>query len=313
MTQDAATSTRAVATDTRGVVLALAAYGLWGLFPFYFMLLDKAGPLEIVGHRVVWSLVFCLIGVILWRGLPELRDVLRRPRLRNGLMLGGAMVSVNWLVYVWAVLNNHVVDTALGYFINPLFTVALAVLVLGERLRPAQWAAVGIGAAAVLVIAVGHGQVPWVALGLATSFGLYGLVKNRVGGRVSPLVGLTVETGGLTPIALGYLVWLQAAGAGSFTGYGPDHTLLLVGAGLVTALPLLLFAGAASRLPLSTMGLIQYVAPVIQFGIGVWVNQEQMPPARWIGFGLVWVALIVLTADSLRAHQRPTLVEPGIE
>ena len=317
MTQDTAATGSPIApqvTDPRGVVLALAAYGLWGLFPLYFVLLGAAGPLEIVGHRVLWSLAFCLLGVIGWRSMPELREVLRRPRLRNGLILGGAMVSVNWLVYVWAVLNDHVVDTALGYFVNPLFTVMLAVLVLGERLRPTQWVAVGIGAAAVGVIAIGHGQVPWVALALAGSFGLYGLIKNRVGGKVSPLVGLTVETGGLTPIALGYLVWLQFTGSGSFAHHGVGHALLLIGCGIVTALPLLLFAGAASRLPLSMMGLIQYVAPVIQFGIGVWVNHEQMPPARWVGFGLVWVALIILTADSLHTARRPLpLVDPELK
>ncbi|MCW5953787.1 MAG: EamA family transporter RarD [Propionibacteriaceae bacterium] len=299
--------------DSRGVLLALAAYGLWGVFPFYFMLIGAAGPLEIVGHRVVWSLVFCLIGVLAWRALPEFRAVLRSPRLRTGLVLAGVLVSVNWLVYVWGVLNDHIVDTALGYFINPLFTVTLAVLVLRERLRPAQWAAVGIGAVAVIVIAIGYGRVPWVALALATSFGLYGLAKNRVGGKVSPLVGLTVETGGLTPVALGYLIWLQVTATGTFTSHGPAHALLLAGAGIVTAVPLLLFAGAASRIPLSMMGLIQYVAPVIQFAIGVWVNHEVMPMPRWIGFGLVWVALVVLTVDSLRAARpRPLLVEPEI-
>lgn len=299
--------------DTKGILLALAAYGLWGAFPFYFMLLGAAGPLEIVGHRVVWSLVFCLIGVLAWRARTELRAVLRSPRLRTGLVLAGVLISVNWLVYVWGVLNDHIVDTALGYFINPLFTVTLAVLVLRERLRPAQWVAVGIGTAAVIVIAVGYGQIPWVALALATTFALYGLAKNRTGGKVSPLVGLTVETGGITPIALGYLVWLQATGIGSFVNHGPGHALLLAAAGVVTAVPLLLFAGAASRIPLSMVGLIQYVAPVLQFGIGVWVNHEVMPLPRWIGFGLVWVALIVLTIDSLRAvRQRPILVEPEI-
>jgi chloramphenicol-sensitive protein RarD len=314
VTQAETTAPTVRPTDTKGILLALAAYGLWGAFPFYFMLLGDAGPLEIVGHRVLWSLVFCLIGVIAWRALAELRAVLRSPRLLTGLMVAGVLVSVNWLVYVWGVLNDHIVDTALGYFINPLFTVTLAVLVLRERLRPAQWAAVGIGTAAVIVIAIGYGQVPWVALVLATTFGLYGLAKNRVGGRVSPLVGLTVETGGISPVAFGYLVWLQATGASSFIGHGPGHSLLLVGAGAVTAVPLLLFAGAASRIPLSMMGLIQYVAPVIQFGIGVWVNHEVMPLPRWIGFGLVWVALIILTIDSLRAaRNRPIPVEPDNE
>lgn len=300
-------------TDTRGILIALVAYVLWGAFPVYFKLLDIAGPLEIIGHRVLWSFLFCLLGVVAWRALPELRAVLRSPRLRSGLILAGVLVTVNWLVYVWGVLNDHIVDAALGYFINPLFTVTLAVLVLHERLRPAQWAAVGIGAVAVIVIAVGYGQIPWVALALAISFGLYGLVKNRVGGKVSPLVGLTVETSALAPIALGYLLWLQVTGTGTFTGNGTLHTTLLASAGIITAIPLLLFAEAAARIPLSMIGLIQYLTPTIQFAFGVWINHEVMPLPRWIGFGLVWVALIVMTVDSLHAaRQRPLLVEPEI-
>ncbi len=299
--------------DTRGILIAVAAYLLWGAFPLYFKQIAVAAPLEIIGHRVLWSFVFCLLGVVAFRALPEFRAVLRNPRLRSGLMLAGVLVTLNWLVYVWGVVNDHIVDTALGYFINPLFTVTLAVLVLHERLRPAQWAAVGVGAAAVVVIAVGYGQIPWVALALALTFGLYGLVKNRVGGKVSPLVGLTVETAPLAPLALGYLIWLQVTSSGTFTGHGALHTTLLASAGIVTAIPLLLFAEASGRIPLSMMGLIQYLTPTLQFAFGVWINHEVMPPARWIGFGLVWIALIVLTADSLRvARQRPILVEPEI-
>ncbi|MEA5054833.1 MAG: EamA family transporter RarD [Propionicimonas sp.] len=306
-------STPARATDTRGALLAVTAYLLWGAFPLYFKQLDPAGPVEIIGHRVLWSFVFCLRGVVVVRALPEFRAVLRNRRLMAGLMGAGVLVTINWLVYVWGVVNDHIVDTALGYFINPLFTVTLAVLVLHEKLRPAQWVAVGVGAAAVIVIAVGYGQIPWVALALAVSFGLYGLVKNRVGGKVSPLVGLTVETSALAPIALIYLVWLQATGNGTFVGHGPLHTTLLASAGIVTAIPLLLFAEASGRIPLSMMGLIQYLTPTIQFAFGVWVNHEVMPLPRWIGFGLVWVALITLTVDSLRsARRRPILVEPEI-
>ncbi|MEN0071042.1 MAG: EamA family transporter RarD, partial [Propionicimonas sp.] len=227
MAQDATTQTPPIeqpGTDTRGVLLALAAYGLWGAFPFYFKLISAAAPLEIIGHRILWSFLFCLLGVVAWRVLPELRAVVRNRRLRTGLMAAGVLVTINWLIYVWGVLNDHIVDTALGYFINPLFTVTLAVLVLRERLRPVQWAAVGIGGLAVLVIALGYGQVPWVALALAVTFGLYGLVKNRVGGKVTPLVGLTVETSALAPFALGYLVWLQLAGTGTFTTQGTLHT-----------------------------------------------------------------------------------------
>lgn len=297
-------------TDPRGIGLAVAAYLLWGAFPLYFGLLSAASALEIIGHRIVWSFVFCLLGVLVWREVPRLRAVYRDRRLFVGLTLGGVLVAANWLIYVWGVINDHIVDAALGYFINPLFTVALAVLVLRERLRPAQWVAVGIGAVAVLVIAVGLGQIPWVALGVATTFALYGLVKNRVGGRVSPLVGLTVETTAMTPVALAYLVWLQAAGAATFLNHGLGHTLGLASAGVVTAIPLLLFAGAAARIPLSAMGLIQYLTPMLQFALGVWVNHESMPTARWVGFGLVWVALVVFSLDSLYAA-RPRSTRPS--
>nr|WP_300150751.1 EamA family transporter RarD [Propionicimonas sp.] len=298
--------------DSRGLLLALAAYLLWGAFPFYFKALSAADPFEIVGHRLVWTFVFCGLGVVLWREWGHLRDVVANRKLFWGLTAAGVLVTVNWSIYVWGVLNDHIVDAALGYFINPLFTVTLAVFVLHERLRPAQWIAVGVGLAAVVVITVGYGQVPWVALSLAVSFGLYGLVKKQVGGRVSPLVGLTVETALLTPLALAFLVWLQATGASAFLSHGPGLTAGLALAGAVTAIPLLLFAAASSRIPLSMMGLIQYLTPVIQFSIGVWINHEVMPLARWIGFGLVWVALVLLTVDSLRAARRPVLVEPEV-
>ena len=298
--------------DSRGLLLAFLAYLLWGAFPLYFQLLSAADPVEIIGHRLVWTFLFCLAGVLIWREWTHLRQVLADRKLFWGLSLAGVLVSANWLIYVWGVLNNHIVDAALGYFINPLFTVSLAVFVLGEKLRKAQQVAVGIGLLAVVVIAVGYGQVPWVALSLAISFGLYGLVKKQVGGRVSPLVGLTVETAMLAPIALAYLVWLQASGGSAYLAHGPGLTIALTLAGAITAIPLLMFAAASSRIPLSMMGLIQYLTPVIQFSFGVWVNHEVMPLPRWIGFGLVWVALIVLTVDGLRRAQRPDLVEPEV-
>jgi chloramphenicol-sensitive protein RarD len=298
--------------DSRGLLLAFSAYLLWGAFPLYFHLLAAAGPLEIIGHRIWWSFLFCLAGVLVWREWGHLRQVLATPRLFWGLAGAGVLVSLNWLIYVWGVLNNHIVDAALGYFINPLITVMLAVLVLGERLRTAQKVAVGVGLVAVVVIAVAYGQIPWVALALAISFGGYGLVKKQVGGVVSPLVGLTVETMLLTPLALGYLLWLQFTGAGAYLSNGPGLTVALTLAGAITAIPLLLFAAASSRIPLSMMGLIQYLTPLIQFSIGVWINHEAMPASRWIGFGLVWVALGVLTVDSLRAARRPALIDPEV-
>lgn len=291
--------------DSRGLTFAFAAYFLWGSFPLYFEALSAAGAFEIIGHRVVWTFVFCFLGVLVWREWGHLRAVLANPALFWGLTGAGILVTLNWSIYVWGVLNDHVVDASLGYFINPLVTVTLAVVVLHERLRTAQKVALGIGALAVVVIAVGYGQIPWVALSLAATFALYGLVKKQVGGRVSPLVGLTVETALLAPIALAFLIWLQVSGSSNYLSHGPALTIGLSLAGVVTAIPLLLFAAASARIPLSMMGLIQYLTPVIQFSIGVWVNHEVMPPARWIGFGLVWVALVVLTVDSLRNARRP--------
>lgn len=291
-------------------MLAFAAYLVWGAFPFYFKLLDAAGPWEIIGHRVVWTFVFCLLAVVVWGQLGHLRQVLADRKLFWGLTGAGALVTINWSIYVWGVLNDHVVDTALGYFINPLVTVGLAVVVLKEKLRRPQWIAVGVGALAVVVITIGYGQVPWVALSLAASFGLYGLAKNRVGGRVAPLVGLTVETALLTPVALAFLIWLQASGAAHLVSGWPGLTIGLIAAGVVTAVPLVMFAAAASRIPLSMIGLIQYLAPTIQFSFGVWINHEVMPLPRWIGFGLVWVALVVLTVDSIRAARAVPVGEP---
>lgn len=301
------------ALDRRGLVLAFAAYLIWGAFPFYFKLLSAAGAFEIIGHRVLWTFVFCLLGVVLWREFGHLREVIANPKLFWGLTGAGLLVTANWSIYVWGVLNNHVVDAALGYFINPLVTVGLAVMVLKERLRTAQKVAVGIATVAVITIAIGYGQIPWVALSLAISFGLYGLVKKKVGGRVSPLVGLTVETALLTPLALAFLIWLQATDTSSLLAHGPGLAIGLVSAGLVTAVPLLMFAAAAGRIPLSMMGLIQYVTPTIQFAFGVWFNHEAMPLPRWIGFGLVWVALAVLTIDSLRSTQSlPPVGDPEV-
>ena len=296
-------STKPGALDRRGLLLAFSAYLIWGAFPFYFTLLSAAGPFEIIGHRIVWTFIFCGVAMLIWGEWRHYREVLADRRLFLGLTAAGLLVTVNWSIYVWGVLNNHVVDAALGYFINPLVTVGLAVVVLKEQLRTTQKIAVGVGAAAVIVLAVGYGQIPWVALSLAVSFGTYGLLKKKVGGRVSPLVGLTVETTVLAPLALTWLVWLQASGGSNLTSHGPWLTVGLVASGLITAVPLLLFAAAASRIPLTMIGLIQYVTPTLQFAFGVWLYHEAMPPFRWAGFALVWVALAILTVDSVRASR----------
>ncbi|OCI29359.1 EamA family transporter RarD [Oerskovia enterophila] len=293
--------------DRLGVVLGASAYFLWGAMPLFFPLLQPAGPLEIISHRVVWSLLFCLLLLLVMRKLPAYRAVFRVRRTVGLLAIAAVLVATNWAVYVYGVLSGHVLDAALGYFINPLVTVLLAVLVLKERLRPAQWVALGIGASAVIILTIGLGRLPWIALTLAISFGLYGLVKNRVGRDVEALPGLAVETTLLFPVALGYLVFLGATGVGTFGTEGTGHALLLASSGIVTALPLLLFGAAARRLPLSLVGMLQYLAPVLQLLVGLLVFHEPMPPARWAGFSLVWLALIVLSVDGLRAMRASRL------
>ncbi|WP_108723760.1 EamA family transporter RarD [Cellulomonas timonensis] len=292
--------------DRVGLATGLSAYVLWGMLPLYFPLLQPAGAVEIIGHRIIWSLGFCVLLLAVTRGWRPFATTLRSPRTMGLLVVAAVVLAINWLVFVYGVLSDQVVDAALGYFINPLVTVALAVLVLHERLRPAQWAAVGIGATAVVVITVGSGRLPWIALALAGSFGLYGLLKNRVGRTVGAVPGLAVETLVLAPVALGYLMVLEVSGNGTFVAHGGWHVVALVASGVITAVPLLLFGSAARRLPLSIVGMMQYLAPMMQFAIGVLVFREAMPPARWWGFSLVWLALIVLSVDGLRARRAQT-------
>nr|WP_277818672.1 EamA family transporter RarD [Cellulosimicrobium arenosum] len=283
------------------MLFGVGAYALWGTMPLYFPLLEPAGPVEIIAHRIVWCLVVCVLALLVTGGLRRFRAVLRDRRTFATLALGGVLVATNWTIYVYGVLSGHVLDAALGYFVNPLVTVLLAVVVLRERLRPAQWVALGLGAAAVVVITAGVGEVPWIALGVAFSFGLYGLVKNRVGRTVEALPGLAAETAALAPFALAFLLWLGLTGAGTFTPADTGHDLLLASSGIVTAGPLLLFAAAARRIPLAVVGMLQYLTPVLQFLCGLLVFHEAMPPSRWIGFSLVWIALVVLSTDAVRA------------
>jgi chloramphenicol-sensitive protein RarD len=293
-----------------GVLSGLAAYSLWGLFPLYFPLLKPAGGLEIVAHRVLWSLLF--IGLLLtavrrWSHVRAL--VTDRRRL---LVLTGAavLIAANWLVFVYGVNSGHVVETSLGYFINPLVSVLLGVVVFSERLRPLQWTAVGIAAVAVAVLTVDYGRLPWIALTLALTFALYGLMKKIV--RVEAAPGLFVETLLVAAPAIVVLAVLHGDGGGTFGNAGAGHAALLVGSGVATAIPLLLFAAAARRIPLSTVGLLQYLTPLMQLAIGVFVYDEPMPPARLAGFAIVWVALAVFTADMLR-HARATSRRPDAE
>lgn len=279
-----------------GLAFGVGAYGIWGLFPAFFPLLKPAGAVEILAHRIIWSFVFLVVVVVLVGRLRELRTIGGRTWLL--LAAASALISANWVIYVYAVNNGHVVDAALGYFINPLVTVLLGMLVFRERLTGAQWVALGVAAAGVVVLTVQVGMPPYIGIGLALSFGLYGAVKKAV--RTDPRVSVGIEAGLATPLALGYLILLQYSGSGTFLGYGPDHTVLLMLAGILTALPLLLFAAAAQRLPLVTMGLLFYMTPVMQLSWGILVGGEPMPPARWLGFALIWAALAVFTADSVR-------------
>jgi chloramphenicol-sensitive protein RarD len=296
-----------------GLAFAIGAYGLWGILPIYFIALEPTGPLEIVAWRVLLSLVFCALLITLTRAWRPFAALVRDRRVLLIMGLAGVLIFVNWLTYVYATLTNQVVEAALGYFINPIVTVFLGVLVLRERLNATQWVAVGISIVAVIVLAIGYGQLPWIALILAFSFGFYGLIKKRVGPRVDAVSGLTLETAWLAPLAVVQLVFVSMTTGltvGTVSGW---HTVLLLMAGVVTAVPLLLFAAASRRLPLIYLGFIQYFAPFIQFLVGVVVLQEPMPPERWIGFGLVWVALSVLTFDlvrSARTARRAAATEP---
>jgi len=300
------------APDRRGLLLGTSAYLLWGFLPLYFPLLTPTGAVEIIAHRIVWSLLFCVLVLAATGGLGSLRPVLQSRRTTASLAGAGVLVATNWLVYVYGVLSGHTVDAALGYYINPLVTVLLAVVVLGERLRPAQVAAIAVAACAVVVITVGVGRFPWVAVVLAVTFALYGLVKNRTGRTVGALAGLTVETATTTPLALAFLVWSTAQGTLSFGAHGGWHTLGILALGPITAVPLLLFGGAARRLPLSVIGLLQYLTPTMQFAVAVLVFGEEMPAARWWGFVLVWVALAVMTVDGVRAGRARVPVQTTV-
>lgn len=285
-----------------GLVYGFAAYGMWGLFPLFWPLLEPAGAMEILAHRMVWSLVVVALILAALRRWAWVAEVVRRPRRLGLIAVAALVISTNWGMYIWGVNSGHVVETSLGYFINPLVTIGLGVVVLHERLRPAQWAAVGIGTIAVVVLTVGYGRLPWIALTLAFSFGTYGLVKKKV--AMGGLESLAAETSVQFLPALAFLLVLGARGHSTFGHHGPGHAALLASCGLVTAVPLICFGMSATRLPLSTIGLMQYLAPVFQFLIGVLHFHEQMPAERWAGFFLVWAALAVLTWDALRAARR---------
>ncbi|WP_431919880.1 EamA family transporter RarD [Nonomuraea jabiensis] len=283
----------------RGVLFGIAAYTMWGLFPLYWPLLKPSGAVEILAHRMVWSLVAVAAVLAVRRHWSWFRPLLKQPMKLGLLVLAAMVVTLNWGTYIYAVNSEHVVESALGYFINPLVNVLFGVVLLRERLRPMQWVAVGFGALAVLVLTLDYGRLPWIALTLAVSFGVYGLLKKRA--NVPATEGLAIETLVLILPALGYIFFLHAGGQGTFADRGLGHALLLVGGGIATAIPLIFFGAAAIRVPLSTMGLLQYIAPILQFACGVLIAKETMPSSRWIGFSIVWLALAIFTYDGFRA------------
>ncbi len=284
----------------RGVVFGVVAYLIWGLFPLYWPLLEPADAGEILAHRMVWSLIVMSVVVTTARQWADIRLMAGRTWLL--VVAASILISINWGVYIYAVNSGHVIEAALGYFINPLVSVLLGVVIFSERLRPLQWSAVGLGGAAVLVIAIAGGRFPWIAVVLAGSFGLYGLVKKVI--PLPPAASLTAEATVLLVPALIFLTFRQLNGTATLTGHGAGHVLLLALSGLITVIPLLAFGASARALPLSVLGLLQYLTPVVQFVLGVTWLHEHMAPARWMGFILVWIALVLLSVEGLRQTRR---------
>jgi len=283
-----------------GLLFAVSSYVLWGTFPLYWPLLKPASALEIVSHRAVWTLVFCVIILAITKALKNTVATIRRPKIAAKLLLTSILISINWLVFIWATTNGHVVETSLGYYINPLAMITFGVIALKERLRTLQWVAISIATVGVFVLTIDYGRLPWIALLIALSWGSYGIMKKQLG--LGALEGLAIETFISGFFYLGYLIYIGNQGTGQF-GRTTGLTLLLISAGAVTAIPLLLFNGATTRLPLTTIGLLQYITPTLTFCIGVWVRHEDMSAARWAGFVIIWVALSVLALDLLKSSR----------
>ncbi len=283
-----------------GLLFGVSAYVLWGAFPLYWPLLEPASALEIVSHRAVWTLVFCFVVLAITKSLKNTLVTMKRPRVAATLFLTSILISINWLVYIWATNNGHVVEASLGYYINPLIIIAFGIVLLKEKMRKLQWTAVGIASLGVLVLTIDYGRLPWIALALAISWGSYGVVKKQLG--LGAVEGLAIETLIASLPYLLYLIYIGNKGTGQF-GHGVGLTILLISAGAVTAIPLLLFNGSTTRLPLTVIGLLQYITPTIQFSIGVWIRHEDMPTARWIGFIIIWVALTTLAIDLVKSSR----------
>ena len=290
----------------RGTLYGAGAYLLWGLFPLYWPLLTPSSALEVLAHRVLWSVVVVAVLLGVTRRLDQVRAAVRDRRRFAQIALAAVVIAVNWGTYIYGVTNDRVVETSLGYFVNPIVTVMLGVLVLGERLRPAQWTALGAAFVAVVVLTVENGSPPWLALVLAFSFGTYGLLKKTAG--VGAVEGLAVETGVLLPVAA---VYVLVIGGGTFASEGPGHATLLALSGLVTAIPLLLFGAAASRIPLSTLGVLQYLAPTMQFLLGITLFHESLPLMKLLGFVVLWCGVALFTVDLVRHGRQLRLEVPA--
>lgn len=291
-------------TAATGVLYGVGAYGIWGMLPLYFILLAPANSVEIVANRVVWSVIFCAAIITIGRGWGKVLAAVRNRRILATLAVAGVLIVVNWLTYVFSVTSGNVIEAALGYFINPLVSVLIGVVVLKERLRPLQWLAVVVGFVAVVVLTLSYGKPPWIALVLAFSFGSYGFVKNRMGGRVDAITSLSIETAVLAPFAIAGMVVLAVMGQATLTNMGAGHFWLLASTGIITAVPLLLFGASASRLSMTGIGLLQFMTPLIQFIVAVTILGEHMGTERWIGFAIVWVALAILITDMLVNYRR---------
>ena len=288
-----------------GLLYGLSAYLIWGSFPLIIAAASFADPFEVVVWRVVFGFIFAALLVSIVGGWKDIVQIVKSAQRLKWVAVASLMIYINWVVYVVAVATGNVIESSLGYFINPLVTVLFAVLLLKEKLRPMQWVALGIGATAVVILTFDYGRLPFIAIALAMSFGIYSLAKNKVGKKIPALQSFTIESGLVVPVALVQL-WLVSQSAQIMIFSGLVETSILVGFGILTAIPLILFGAAASRVPLSTIGFIQYLTPTIQFSIGFFVFGEPMPAVRWIGFALVWVSLAILTFDALR-RKRPDL------
>jgi chloramphenicol-sensitive protein RarD len=294
----------------KGVWLGIGAYAAWGLFPIYWKWLHDVPALQLLAHRIVWSFLLLTVVLLVLQQWPAFRAAAGHGRIIRIYLIAGLLLSINWLTYVWAVNAGFIIETSLGYFINPLLNVLLGVFILHERLRRMQWIAVGLAAVGVTYLTLLYGSPPWIALTLAFSFGLYGLVKKTA--PLGPLHGLMLETAILFVPMLCYLIFAEVSGQGAFLHTDTLSTLLIIGAGLVTVVPLLMFASAVRSIPLSLVGILQYIAPTLQFLIGVLIFGEAFMPTQFVGFGLVWLALIIFTAENFWTRRQAALIADRI-